>query len=647
MIIAPPLLRLIEAAHAALEDRAAATAPLAALVPPAVDFHMEVRRVFEVMFPTAPLKGDGKPLVDGLTRLFDEQRKALDDMGRALQEETRPQLRDSLRRLENSTNAIVEDSNRLGGLEAAAPRQSPLPAVDQFIKVGINVLDEQIHGVELIKRFPLLVQTIQNLRADGQRFQALYDAPAELATGLGAALDQMEAGLGAFLQYFREAERPALLDGLRFVKAASADVMARLAAMDEIARTSSTFSRLLVLEEAYRALRAHREGRVPIEMVNRTLVTLHSLGGYYAGQVDVVARYPLRFAVRERLDALAQAVEALSRRADAWFPRAGADPVAVAGDGPALEAMRTAFENASDAARHLQQDLESAARALEGAPQIEEVVDLLGRVSVSSASPAVARERVEHYLDLQRRLVDDLDAAAGDPGAAEIKTLVLAQMSAVYEMTRFLEDGDEKHLRTGFDLLRELHPQIMRTHGDLQAAVDAQRQVRERTVTCFQCGASTPAAGRYCSRCHAVLPMVSSGDEIIYTDVTGGPPVAGTPQNLRRLQSIHDRAVDGADPTALLAELDAVAGQLQAAASDFDGRVGPRIARADDHLLAEYAQAFRGGLARMVDGVAAMREGIAVGRLDRLGSGLQVALSAGQEMHEAQLEMQAGLAAHG
>jgi len=448
MLIAPPLLDLLDACRQAGEATDPDLTRMQGRLDAAVAFHNEGRAMFLVMWPTAPLKDGGRQAVDEVLAMYDRQKAALDGIAAAM-ERNQPQIvRQEGDRFADATNGLVEALRALGKIESQAVQQSPLPAVDQFIKTGINVIDGMIPGVILQDRFPMLINTVQTLRADLRRFEALHEAPPDLSREFLEAVEIMEAGLGGIIAWGREDDRDALVDGLRLLKRGSADAMRLLARMDQIGREARSFSTLLPLDEMARATRGFVAGKVPRDIVERCARNLHSLGEYYVAQVATVANFPLRFAVRPQWLEMRDSAQGLVQVAVPWLQTMESNPDAAARDAHALEGIRTAFEHASATSHRLQEALESAGRALAGAPQMEEMVDILGRLAVGTASFDYVTERVGHHLRVLDDLAREMDEANGP---AELKTLVLGQLAAFYEMARFLDDGDDEHLRVGFE----------------------------------------------------------------------------------------------------------------------------------------------------------------------------------------------------
>src|SRR5688572_23281267 len=98
MIIAAPLMRLMEAARDAV-DRGD-FAPLLSAIEPAYNFHLESRGIFAALAVTVPMKA-GRELLADINQLFEQQRAALDTIERGATEGSAAALREGLRHLED------------------------------------------------------------------------------------------------------------------------------------------------------------------------------------------------------------------------------------------------------------------------------------------------------------------------------------------------------------------------------------------------------------------------------------------------------------------------------------------------------------------------------------------------------------------
>lgn len=644
MRLAPPLLLFMGAGRHAVEtgDMSGVVATLEG----ARTFMLENQAIFEATSAVAPMEGGGADRVREVREDFVRALETFDELVRAVEGNSLPLLQKGMHDFETRVKTLLEDLSALGELEAERAPQSPMPVIDQFIKLGINVADGHVPPETLRARLPLLVDTIKNVRADIARFEVLYTAPADLVAGAREELSTLEAGVGALFQYFSTGTREALLDCLRLLKAGSARLMERLSGMDEQARAQSRFSRLVPVEEMARALEAWGMSRIDEGALRRVATVLHSLGHLYASQVDQLGRFPLAFTAREQWEAFRQAIVYLESLARPWFEKLQASPMAAASEPALLFALRDAYEGAATTMATLQAEVEANSHALAGAPRLEELVDCLGRISCAAATVDEAREILDRLVTQQDDLLSEIQQGGPNPSTAPMEELLLEQRQAVLEMGLYLDDGDETHLRSGFAQLKATQPRLLALHQETRKAVDAQRQARERTVSCFRCGATNPVQNRYCKGCNAVLPTMAPQDETVYTDIVGGEEVQGESAHLQRLRTLYDLAEGGGDLHAIMEELAKFHGQFVTTIADYDRTFGPKLESSEDPRVGEYGRLFRRNLDVLVEGVELMHLGAESANLDYMARGLELTLTAGEEMRQAQGEIRELMGSH-
>lgn len=635
----PRLVRLLEAGREALQNGYPSS--LSGVIADARAFVIEQDEMFEALVVAVPQRGAAKEKIADVRALFREQRETIDAIELA---DGPGSLRLALERLETSIFPLLTALGDLDAVERQLPRQSPMPLINRLINIGINVREGILQPLVLRKNFGAVVRTVRNLQLNHQRFRSLHHLPPALQESWAEQFQRLQAGLGAIARYLETGADTALVDALKLLKFSSQVLMQRLAEMDEIARSEVRYSRIVALDELLAAADGLRAGLIESGVVCMAAECLRSLGGFYASALDTVATFPLAFALRQELDKLRSAMEDLQERAFPWMERLRTDPESAARDSDTLEELRVRFEAASAAHQNLQDALAASAEALRGAPQIEAVVEALGRLTSRSIPTWHVVDRVQHFLALREELVGQIDAS--DPGAlAEMRAVLTEQARAVEGMVRYLDDRDERHLCDGFLRLCAIHPRCMEMQAALRTGAEAQKQARERAIPCLRCGARNISTSRFCIGCKAMLPLPAA-DETLYTDIVGGEEVVGMPANLLRLQSIQDRADCGEDLATLATEISAFRDQLRAVALDFDRGLGDRIKRGDNRVLTEFATSFRTLLDELLHGVTDMLVSAQNNHLDQMRRGYETALAAGQEMHETHKVFQEGLGVH-
>jgi hypothetical protein len=601
MIATPHLVRLVETGRFVLsggsDDRAILRAPLEA----ATQFVLSCCATLNAMSPGISRDGDGESRIAAVGELMEAQLAALADIRTGLAEDDIGLIRRGLDKLETLHAPLMEALAALGEHERLTPQMSPLPAVDQCLKIGLNVYAGKVPSSALSQRLPLLAETMQNLRAQGLRCRALHDIPSDVCAAFDEQLQHMTAGLGALAMWLRQQEqRDVLMDALRLLRTSSIGLMQGLGRMDEVARRDVGQHKLLAAAELEHALHGLSSGRVTAAQVREASAALQSIAGYLCGQLDAMRAHPLLFSVQDAWNVAAARVQDLAQAASPWFQQIEQDAGSVAPD--SVPPVAHLFEQASAAVAELQKQLAENARALAGASQIEQMVDLLGRLVAGGVTRDYVTERLTAFRDLQQDLLSQLQ-----PGSDVYMTLH-TQVAAIEDMSRYLDDPQLAWLQRGFVQLREIHPHMMELQQQMEASLRA------------------AAAGQ---------PE--------YTDIVGGEEPTMMPANLRRLQDIYDLYCAGDDIMHVHEELSVLQRRLQNLAADYEQRLGQRAERSSDALLSRQSVAFRSGLTQFVEAIEVMKQGVALANVDIIERGLNAGLAAGTAMQNAHSELMANL----
>lgn len=557
-------------------------------------------------------------LTDVLDRIGEELR------ARGIGMETAHALAQELQGFEDALVAFDQ-------FEQSLPRQSPMPLVDRFIGVGVNVRDGFVAAGPLRDMLELLTQTTVVLAADSSRFRLLYPEAARHADAFDEAYRVLEAGAAAARAWGEGEDPQTLLDAMRLLKAGSTALMDRLGEMDAYVRQHARFSTVVAVEEVLRCAEGVRAGTLPLDVFSQAVTNLVGLVGFYEGALRTADGFPLAFAMREALSGADERTEALLQVARPWTDRAQADPRGAAADAATLDAVRVSLEAAAQAHAGVQESMDDLLRLFARAPQVLDVVAALGRVTSGAATVEQALDRSTRFLTACHALQDEL-RQQGNAESFELRALLAGQSGAIEQMQVYLVDRDEAHLVHGVETLRSVVPRLGELHQTMRAQADEQRRARERTLTCFRCGTGNPSTSRYCSKCNAMLPALAP-EETTFTDIVGGEEPTAMPGNLHRLQSLYDEAEDGADLEDVAARLYTLLGELQTVARTFAERFGPPAPSSP------WAVTFGQQLGALMDAVANMVEGARNARLDWMAQALRNALEAGEAMQEAQQDM--------
>ncbi len=532
---------------------------------------------------------------------LEAQEQALDRLLQAAREGRQRGLQDALGTVMSTAGRCQELAAQLRAEEEKRPRFSPVSGVDQFIKVGINVLNGALGPVELESRLSATINVVEGLALNVERFRRLYDRP-DLVHPSVEPLAQMRAGLGAVAQAFKESSPQALLDGLKLLGAGSTGMLTSLRAFEEVARAQSVMP--FVNELRLGQERLHPEA--DRELIRQLWSQVEQTFYHYENEVRSVRElslFPLLEAEWSRTDT---ATRELGRELTRVAPLYAESPRTAP-----LGALEGGFERVRQGLDELWRRLEFEMARLAEAPQFELLRELVLQVSRGRASRQDLERALEHNRNLQEELLSEV--------GGELAELLAAQGEAYAEMARFLQDDDPAHLLQGWLRLDATLPRMIELVQASRQSLGAQAPLQ---VSCFRCGAVNPPGQGFCRSCKAVLGSSTGPTE--YTDITGGPPRGGSPAHLARLEQLVAGVELGSSiREELIAEIDKQMDRADHIWRQFEAQVSPLTGQ--NEALDAYVHFFIEQMSNYMEGLEAMREG-------DLHHGLSLCQASGHEL---------------
>ena len=174
-LLAAPLVRILDVAERLAEGRATPAEVLEAL-PLARDFCLEGRSLFALVSPGLLRTLEVDRILEECREDLDAQEEALAAMEEALKGSDTPRVGRAAERLREAATRLARGYGALHEEEKKERIYSPFPAVDHFLKVGLNVLEGHVGRGELTERFPPVVALVGRLERDHRRFDVLYGA---------------------------------------------------------------------------------------------------------------------------------------------------------------------------------------------------------------------------------------------------------------------------------------------------------------------------------------------------------------------------------------------------------------------------------------------------------------------------------------
>lgn len=467
---------------------------------------------------------------------------------------------------------------------------APFGPADQFVKVAMNVLDGALPPFHVESRLPAVVTLANSLEDDVRRFERFY-GPGPAVDQARAGLQEIQAGLGAALDFARQTERAPLEDSLKLLAAGFQRVHAALRAFDETARGQLKRSKHLVLEELGRALELG-DHQLVVDAWHRVEQAFYQL----CSGLDSFVGFPY-LPLMELEHTLAQrAVRDLGTLMTRAAPRPEQH----------LQPLELSLTAAVQAVELLYRRRIEELERYRQAPQVEELRELVFRVKTGEAY----RDELQHRIGVFRKRLGDF----------EPNDLIERQLEALELM--------ENELEAGWKALEPCLEEMIAA----RAAMPEPR-TETRTVSCFKCGTANSPERRTCSACQAMLPAVApTSGPTEYTDIVGGGPAeAPLPRDLARLEELVRAAEAGeGDPEAVAREVDALLARAESLLNQFDQAVVP--AAHQDQTVAAYAQFFEDRVQEFVEGLATMREYAGTAGSGTLRRGFEMCRAAGGEL---------------
>ncbi len=619
LLLPPPLAAVIQASRSVLAHQADPD-QVRGLLPAAYWFVWNGSRLLDQLSPGLLRRGRIQDLLVSARQEAEAQWRALQALENALSGQRTLAMQRATEDLACATGRLQDLLRTVQAEELEGDRFSPYPEFDAFLKAGRNFLDGHLGPQALQAGFPEVASLTRRLRAAVLRYGALYDDP----DGVGQAevpMADLEAGMGAAVEFLTHGQRTALEDCLRLVGPASVRVHEAMVAMDARACQARRQGRHPLVEDLVRA----RERALGEEGVRRLWEELDARLEEEAARVQGLAGHPLR---------LLAGLEAEAHRALLENARRQAERARDAGlAGADLGALDAALSDLREALARSSELLAQALEPVQDAPFLAELQMAVGRAMQGQLSASDLQAAVDHFRSLQNGLAGELQQSAGllQPEEEEaLLDLLQRQAEAGEELAAWCEGGEVDHLREGWQILAQTTPglaQISRAmHQRLQATAPS-----SSGPVCVRCGAENPTGVRYCGACSAVLPVCAQAPTEYSDIIGGGEALPPAPAHVVRLEELVRRVEEElAGPEEVASEVDDLLARAEQVARGFQRQVLPRVR--EDPAVLEYADFFREQMDLYVEGLRAMRCFAEEGRSDLLYRGLESCRRAGAEL---------------
>ena len=597
--LAAPLASVLESAHGFAAGLVEANEFLATL-PGARAFINESKGLLGLSRASVLWTKETKQLLNQIRLELEAQEKAINELERTCKESKPHGVSDHSQKLQAASQKLLEHYAQLQHLERQEKVYSPVPLLDQIMKVGMNVLTGNLEARELRLRMSTAVDVVAQLRHQVEMFNALYDN-AELKAVSQQAIGGLESGLGALTMYFQTGGAEALEDGLRLIGSSSTVLHGIFAKMNEFAKAQQKFSPHPYLEEFCRAL---EKGLVP-DRVRACWSKVERAVHHYRTQLETLGRLPV--AIKYEAE-LAQGLHSCERvEADLKRVAGKLRPLPSGSASLEIPVLNQALTELTDLVKALWTKLEADSKTGGKAPTLEGMLETLSRAAQGAVPATVLKGLLTEWRRSHEILRTECSRSTGET-QQRILGLLMSHQAGFEEVEQFFVDGDRTHLKRAFQLIEPTMAPLAELNADLERRVRPRSAVK-RTVNCFRCGTENPTDRRMCQSCGAVLPVVPTAPVETF-EITGdtGGGVRSSPDNVVEfLEALCDAAEANQVPRKAFNEaVESLLVQADQSRKMFERQLIPMMGQSPE--LDTYLRVFAQAVGAYVQSLLALRD---------------------------------------
>ena len=151
-----------------------------------------------------------------------------------------------LNKLEDVSFDIFGIGFTFGKMMDEAPKLSPLPVFDDFLKLVRNVIDGHEEPEQLSNRMEFISNSARSLTVDKQRFAIYYPGQSQVSASFQTAIEQLDKGLTTIKTSGESGDRALLPDALKLVVEATKTIDANLKQIAQIRKSHGKSSNSVV-----------------------------------------------------------------------------------------------------------------------------------------------------------------------------------------------------------------------------------------------------------------------------------------------------------------------------------------------------------------------------------------------------------------
>lgn len=508
-----------------------------------------------------------------------------------------------IRKIEDVSFNLYGLGIRFNELGDSFIKLSPLPFIDDFLKVAVNVNNGLLDASALTEKIPLIIRRKETMEEDFNEFSKFYPEENDLIRDFRKSLDDLELGIGAIYNYTENKNREDLMTGIRILSIISTELEEVFALIDST-REHKGFSLNPYVDYFMRSAKMAQEGTISssdfIEGCRRLKFYLDDFFTEFDQFKTDFLIYP---SIEEKFtpdfDKYHKALEEdITRITDIEFnnPEFSKTIKIIGGNFENLIQLRQTYYEAVLKRKDLSFDpeLSDLQQAIIGV--YNEVVPMitLNKLLISQMSRF-------HSLKLR------VSKIPSNIKVEEISRSISLIIEGLNEIDKYFEDKNIFYLANGIEIIEDTAEEVKNVEDEI-----AQLEWEKDMVPCIRCGFKNPSGTRFCKNCSTVLPAthgMQSLSEIEVLEGELGMSITGDRKiEMEEIKLLEKIIIDIETGTAGDEEVQefirSFSKKLSTALEYHKKRMDPILKKnPDDQLLKEKYDEFRSGLGLFQDAI--------------------------------------------
>ncbi len=506
-LFSPSLARVVDIGKSVVFGDVGAIIELKQALSDARGFVRDFENIFTYLSPSFYRSEESDEFIDFIKQDLTELNKALKDMELVIEKERFIELNPVLYSIEKYAVRISDSVERLTKIKDIDSPESPVPVVNQVIKLAYNVAEGKIKPEELSAQMPVLASFAAYVEAEIIRFEALHKDDGEIIKSAKKLVKDVQQAVGAFVVYFKDQDPAALIDGVRILKFASPPLYLILKKMDLVASASSCFSKIPPLEEFCNAYNFWRKEKISRESFLLALANLDRMVVFYDETLACIKKMHYFYFIEPVYNASSLLTKGFSSFWSSFLKKAHDSSASLD-----LKELCDKFEKRAADVAKVVEAMELEITKVKSAPYIEEIKELVGRYLSGSLVLEYFSHRLEAFSQNHQALISDFRSkSTGSELVKEACQLLDMQREGIDEMLLFLEDSQKEHLITGIGQIESTLPRLLEIYRGVSPL---DKKKKSPLLICPSCSGQYLKGDKVCAKCGAKIPLQISEEEL-------------------------------------------------------------------------------------------------------------------------------------